>query len=156
MRPIPTLKPRYITDADGRKKGIILSIEEYEELMEDIDDLAVLAERREQPTIWHEELVAERKRNGYLPDRVEGGSAPRAQEHRPTTRAAGRGSGGVTVEGPVSSRELSTLTAYAPLCNPWYSFFSEELAAGNPPTTPPGWQQGVIPVPVQRNPDRRA
>jgi PHD/YefM family antitoxin component YafN of YafNO toxin-antitoxin module len=68
MQPMPTIKPQYITDADGRKKGVILSIEEYEELMEDIEDLAVLAERREEPTISHEELVADLKRNGYLPN----------------------------------------------------------------------------------------
>jgi PHD/YefM family antitoxin component YafN of YafNO toxin-antitoxin module len=68
MQPMPTIKPQYITDADGRKKGVILSIEEYEELMEDIEDLAVLVERREEPTISHEELVADLKRNGYLPD----------------------------------------------------------------------------------------
>jgi hypothetical protein len=68
MQRIPTLKPQYITDADGTKKGVILSIEEFEELLEDIEDLAVLAERREEPVISHEELVADLKRNGYLPD----------------------------------------------------------------------------------------
>ena len=68
MQRIPTLKPQYITDADGTKKGVILSIEEFDELLEDIEDLAVLAERREEPVISHEELVADLKRNGYLPD----------------------------------------------------------------------------------------
>ncbi len=68
MHPMPAIKPQYITDADGKKTGVILSIEEYEELMEDIEDLAVLADRREEPAIPHEELVADLKRNGYLPD----------------------------------------------------------------------------------------
>jgi len=68
MQPITTIKPEYITDAEGRKKGVILSVEEFQELMEDLDDLAVLAERREEPTISHEDLVADLKRNGYLPD----------------------------------------------------------------------------------------
>ena len=68
MKPIRSIMPEYITDAEGRKKSVILSIEEYERLMEDIEDLAVLAERREEPTIPHEELVADLKRNGYLPD----------------------------------------------------------------------------------------
>jgi PHD/YefM family antitoxin component YafN of YafNO toxin-antitoxin module len=67
MRPITTIKPEYITDAEG-KKSVILSIEEFQELMEDLEDLAVLAERREEPTISHEDLVADLKRNGYLPD----------------------------------------------------------------------------------------
>jgi len=68
MEPMPTIKPEYITDTDGKRKGVILSIEEYEELMEDVADLAVLAERREEPTISHEDLVADLKRNGYLPN----------------------------------------------------------------------------------------
>ena len=68
MKPMRSITPEYITDTEGRKKSVILSIEEYEGLMEDIEDLAVLAERREEPTIPHEELVADLKRNGYLPD----------------------------------------------------------------------------------------
>jgi hypothetical protein len=67
VRPIPAFQPEYITDTDGKRKGVILSLEEYQELMEDIVDLAVLAERREEPTISHEDLVADLKRNGYLP-----------------------------------------------------------------------------------------
>lgn len=68
MQPMPTIKPEYITDTDGKRKAVILSIEEYEELLEDMEDLAVLAERREEPTISHEDLVADLRRNGYLPD----------------------------------------------------------------------------------------
>lgn len=68
MQPMRTIKPEYITDPDGKRKAVILSIEEYEELLEDLEDLAVLAERREEPTISHEDLVADLKRNGYLPD----------------------------------------------------------------------------------------
>ena len=68
MQPRPTIKPEYITDGEGEKKAVILPIEDYQELMEDIDDLAVLAERREEPTISHEDLLADLKRNGYLPD----------------------------------------------------------------------------------------
>jgi len=68
MRPLPAIKPEYITDAEGIRKGVILSIDEYEELMEDLEDLAVLAERRDEPTISHEDLVVDLKRNGYLPD----------------------------------------------------------------------------------------
>jgi hypothetical protein len=45
---------------------VILPIEEFEELLEDIEDLAVLAERREEPTIPHEEVVAKLKRDGLL------------------------------------------------------------------------------------------
>jgi len=68
MQPRPTIKPEYITDNAGEKKAVILSIEDYQELMEDLEDLAVLAERREEPTISHEDLVADLRHNGYLPN----------------------------------------------------------------------------------------
>jgi PHD/YefM family antitoxin component YafN of YafNO toxin-antitoxin module len=68
MRPAPPIQPEYITDPNGKKKAVILPIEEYEELLEDLEDLAVLAERREEPTMSHADLVADLKRNGYLPD----------------------------------------------------------------------------------------
>ena len=68
MRPLPAIQPEYITGPDGKRKAVISPIEEYEELLEDLDDLAVLAERREEPTISHADLVADLKRHGYLPD----------------------------------------------------------------------------------------
>ena len=66
MQPKSTYRPEYITDTEGNRKGVILSMEEYHELLEDIDDLAVIAERREEPTIPHAEVLEELKRNGYL------------------------------------------------------------------------------------------
>lgn len=41
-------KAEYITNSSGRKKAVILPIREYQHLLEDIHDLAVLAERREE------------------------------------------------------------------------------------------------------------
>ena len=58
-------------DPEGRKKSVIIPIEEYEELMEDLNDLALLAERREEPTIPHNVVMEDLKRNGYLPDWME-------------------------------------------------------------------------------------
>ncbi|MFA7240242.1 MAG: hypothetical protein WC091_09025 [Sulfuricellaceae bacterium] len=60
------IRPQYITDATGNKTAIVLPIEEFRELMEDIDDLATLAERREEPTVSHEALLAELKQHGLL------------------------------------------------------------------------------------------
>ena len=65
---IRDLQPQYITDETGKKTAIILPIEEFEELLEDLQDLAVLAERRDEPTVPHEEVVARLKRDGYLQD----------------------------------------------------------------------------------------
>ena len=68
MRSAPKLNPEYIIDVNGDKKAVILSIEEYEELVEDLGDLAVLAERREEPVMAHKDVVADLRRNGYLSD----------------------------------------------------------------------------------------
>jgi len=65
-RTIRELQAQYITDEKGKKTAVILPIEEFEELLEDLQDLAVLAERRDEPTIPHEEVVARLKRDGYL------------------------------------------------------------------------------------------
>ena len=60
------IHPQYITDATGNKTAIVLPIEEFRELLEDIDDLATLAERREEPTVSHKVLLAELKQHGLL------------------------------------------------------------------------------------------
>jgi hypothetical protein len=57
---------QYVTDSDGNIEAVILSLAEWEELQEDLDDLAVAAERRGEPTISHEEVTAELKRDGLL------------------------------------------------------------------------------------------
>lgn len=67
-RTIQDLQAQYVTDEKGNKTAVILPIEEFEELLEDLQDLAVLAERRDEPTIPHEEVVAKLKRDGYLQD----------------------------------------------------------------------------------------
>ncbi len=65
---IRDLRAQYITDTDGKKTAVILPIEAFEELLQDIDDLAVMAERREEPTISHAELLKRLNRDGLLPD----------------------------------------------------------------------------------------
>ncbi len=37
----------------------VLPISDYEKLLEDLDDLAVVAERRDEPAIPHEQFVSE-------------------------------------------------------------------------------------------------
>lgn len=67
-RAIRELQAQYITDEHGKKTAVILPIEEYEELLEDIADMAILLERRDEPTIPFDEVVAKLKRDGILPD----------------------------------------------------------------------------------------
>ena len=40
------LRPQYIIDNNGNKISVILSIKEFEELLEDPEDLARVAERK--------------------------------------------------------------------------------------------------------------
>lgn len=63
---LENLHPEYITDAKGVKKSVIIPVPEFEELLEDVEDLAAVAERRDEPTISHEELIGELKKNGLI------------------------------------------------------------------------------------------
>lgn len=60
------LHPNYVTDSHGRQTAVILPIEEFNELLEDLEDLAAVAERVSEPTIPHEQVVRELKQDGYL------------------------------------------------------------------------------------------
>ena len=66
MIDVERLKIQYVTNEAGEKTAVILSIEEFKELLEDIEDLATAAERRDEPTVAHEDVVAELKRDGLL------------------------------------------------------------------------------------------
>ncbi len=57
---------KYLTDERGERTAVVLALADYEKLLEDPDDLAGVAERREEPTIPHEQFVAELKRNGVV------------------------------------------------------------------------------------------
>jgi hypothetical protein len=57
---------KYIVDESGAKKAIILPIEDYEELLEDIHDLTVIAERKDEPTISLEELKKKLTADGLI------------------------------------------------------------------------------------------
>ncbi len=67
MVQIRELQAQYVTDENGKKTAVILPIEEFEELMEDLADLAVLLERRDEPTVSFDEVIAKLKRDGVLP-----------------------------------------------------------------------------------------
>jgi hypothetical protein len=57
---------QYLTDERGEKTAVVLSLPDYEKLIEDLEDLAVVAERRDEPTIPHALFVSELKRDGLL------------------------------------------------------------------------------------------
>jgi PHD/YefM family antitoxin component YafN of YafNO toxin-antitoxin module len=57
---------QYLTDDQGQRTAVVLPISDYEKLMEDLEDLAVIAERRDEPTIGHQEFIADLKRDGII------------------------------------------------------------------------------------------
>ena len=61
-----TTNEQYVVDAKGNKTGVILPVERYEQLMEDLHDLAVVAERRDEEPISLEEMKRRLKRDGIL------------------------------------------------------------------------------------------
>ena len=61
-----TVPERFIIDSKGRRTGVVLTLRRYRKLMEDLHDLAVVAERRSEPTISFEEMKRRLKKNGLL------------------------------------------------------------------------------------------
>jgi hypothetical protein len=57
---------QFIVDEAGVRKAVILPMEDYEELLEDIHDLAVIAERKDEPTISLENLKERLKADGLI------------------------------------------------------------------------------------------
>lgn len=56
----------YITNEAGEKTAVILPIEQFESLLEDIEDLVIVAERKDEPTTSHEDLLEELKQDGII------------------------------------------------------------------------------------------
>ena len=52
-----SLHPEFLTNEDGERISVVLPIEEFNELLEDLEDLAVIAERRDEETISHQDLL---------------------------------------------------------------------------------------------------
>ena len=57
---------QFITSENGEKTAVVVPIADYEKLIEDLDDLAVIAERRDEPSISHAEMIAELRRDGAI------------------------------------------------------------------------------------------
>ena len=49
-------REKFLVDRDGKKTAVVLPIKKYERLLEDLHDLSIVAERRDEPTISLAEL----------------------------------------------------------------------------------------------------
>ena len=57
---------QFVVDAKGRKKAVLLSFGQYQKLLEDLHDLAVVAEKRKEKSISLTELKRRLKKDGGL------------------------------------------------------------------------------------------
>jgi len=57
---------QFLVDEKGQKTAIVMPVDEYEEMLEDIHDLAVIAERLEEPTVSLDELKKRLKTDGLI------------------------------------------------------------------------------------------
>ena len=60
------LQEQYVIDTAGRKTAVLLSLGRYEQLMEDLHDLAIVAERRDEEPISLEEMKLRLREDGLL------------------------------------------------------------------------------------------
>jgi len=59
-------KAQYLIDESGKKTAVVLPVEEYEELLEDIHDLAVIAERKAESATSFDEIKKRLEADGLL------------------------------------------------------------------------------------------
>jgi hypothetical protein len=59
-----SLQEQFTIDAKGRKTGVILSLRRYRKLMEDLHDLAIVAERRSEEPIPLREMKKRLRQDG--------------------------------------------------------------------------------------------
>ncbi len=58
---------RFLTDENGKRLAVVLPVDDYEELMQDVSDLAAVAERRNEERVTLEEVKQRLISDGLLP-----------------------------------------------------------------------------------------
>jgi PHD/YefM family antitoxin component YafN of YafNO toxin-antitoxin module len=65
-RQMKVKKKKFIVSSGGRKEAVVLDMEDYNAMLEDIEDLKILAERKDEPARPLEEVEKRLKRLGLL------------------------------------------------------------------------------------------
>jgi hypothetical protein len=60
------LDVQFVTNQSGEKTAVILSLAKFQDLIEDLEDLTAIAERRDEQTISHNFLLNELKQDGLF------------------------------------------------------------------------------------------
>ena len=61
-----TMQEQFVMDTNGKKTAVIIPLKRYEKLLEDLHDLAVIAERRAEEPISMDEMKLHLKQNGSI------------------------------------------------------------------------------------------
>ena len=62
------VREQFIVDQDGKKTAVVMPLRDYQRLLEDLHDLSVVAERRDEPTVPLEEVKRRLRADGLLQD----------------------------------------------------------------------------------------
>ncbi len=60
------IQEQFVVNAKGNRTAVILSLNRYEKLMEDLHDLVIVAERREEEPLSLEEMKRRLQRDGLM------------------------------------------------------------------------------------------
>ena len=63
---IEEFHPQFITDDKGNRQSVVIPISDFRSLIDDMEDLAIIAERKGEPVTDHDEFVKELKNSGVL------------------------------------------------------------------------------------------
>jgi hypothetical protein len=59
-------QPQFVIDGKGKKTGVLLPLKRYHKLLEDLHDLAAVAERRAEEPVSFSEMKRRLKKDGLL------------------------------------------------------------------------------------------
>ena len=60
------LHPQYITNDNGEKVSVVIDMQEFQTMLEDIEDLTAIADRKDEETTSHDHFLAELRADGTL------------------------------------------------------------------------------------------
>ena len=61
-----TATVQYVTDDRGKRQSVILPVQTYEAMLEDIGDLVAVAERQKEKSISNDEMKKRLRKSGLL------------------------------------------------------------------------------------------
>ncbi len=61
-----SLRERYVTNRQGKRTGVVLSLKRYSRLMEDLHDLVMVAERRSEKPLSADDMKIRLRKRGLL------------------------------------------------------------------------------------------